>query len=190
MNTVTDETARVHDAPSDNWVYRLLPRRLWAYAQLARWDRPIGVWLLLFPCWWSSALAAAPHWAQLAGYMALFTVGAIAMRGAGCTWNDITDRDIDAAVARTRSRPIPSGQVSLRAALVWMVAQALIAALPDLEDRIGADVKGWARRLAQGAQIRRFPAIVINDFVAQCHATRCGLDDGPQAFEQGAFAGA
>ncbi len=121
----------VADAPRGNWVDTLAPRGTRPYLRLSRADRPIGTWLLLIPCLWAIALAAAVD-----GYRAwdLWLVvscafGAFLMRGAGCTWNDITDRDIDAAVARTRSRPLPSGQVTVRAALVWMVAQALVAAL-------------------------------------------------------------
>ncbi|MDN2567927.1 4-hydroxybenzoate octaprenyltransferase [Aquibium sp. A9E412] len=125
---------RVADAPSGHWVYSALPRTLWPFAQLARWDRPIGWWLLLWPCWWSAALAAsaaAQPGAALADvlpspwHLLLFLVGAIAMRGAGCTYNDIVDTDIDSRVERTRSRPLPSGQVSRRAAATFLVLQAL-----------------------------------------------------------------
>jgi len=125
---------RVADAPSGHWVYSLLPRALWPYAQLARWDRPIGWWLLLWPCWWSAALAATAHarpgdplmsllpnpW-----HLALFLIGAIAMRGAGCTYNDIVDFDIDGKVERTRSRPLPSGQVGKRQAWLFLILQSL-----------------------------------------------------------------
>lgn len=123
-----ERTTGFTDIDPQHWSLRFLPPWARPYGRLARWDRPIGIWLLMLPCWWSAALAVAPQWGRLAGWMALFAVGAIAMRGAGCTWNDITDRDIDAAVARTRSRPIPSGQVSVRAALVWMAVQAFFAA--------------------------------------------------------------
>ena len=111
-----------------NWVDRLAPAPLRPYLRLARADRPIGSWLLLLPCWWSSALAAvATHaWAPNPWHLVLFAVGTVAMRGAGCTWNDIVDRDIDARVERTRSRPLPSGQVSLPAAVVFLVLQALV----------------------------------------------------------------
>src|ERR1700675_2393014 len=111
-----------------NWVDTLAPGWLRPYWRLARLDRPIGSWLLLLPCWWSTALAAgvAHSIAQLPLTIALFFIGAFAMRGAGCTWNDITDRDLDARVERTRSRPIPAGQVSVPQALVFLVAQALI----------------------------------------------------------------
>jgi 4-hydroxybenzoate polyprenyltransferase len=120
------QQGRVADAPSGHWVYRALPRRLWPLAQLARWDRPVGWMLLLWPCLWSAALAAnaAATWPNPA-HMALFLVGAVAMRGAGCTYNDIIDRDIDAMVERTRSRPLPAGQISTKGAWAFLVAQAL-----------------------------------------------------------------
>ena len=94
-------------------------------------DRPIGTWLLLIPCLWALALAGgAGGFRPWDLWLALSCgIGAFLMRGAGCTWNDITDRDIDAAVTRTRSRPIPSGQVTVKGALIWMAAQSLIAAL-------------------------------------------------------------
>src|SRR3954465_9603738 len=119
--------ARVSDA-TDNWVDPYAP--LWSrpYLRLSRLDRPIGSWLLLMPCWWSAALAAgvAHDVSRLPLTVVLFFIGAFVMRGAGCTWNDITDRDLDARVERTRSRPIPAGQVSVTQALIFLVAQALI----------------------------------------------------------------
>jgi len=126
---------RVADAPSGHWVYRALPRGVWPYAQLARWDRPIGWQLLLWPCWWSAALAAAagavpgtPLAAALPSpwHLVLFLVGAITMRGAGCTYNDLVDQDIDEQVERTRSRPLPSRQVTRRQAWAFLVLQALV----------------------------------------------------------------
>lgn len=137
MDTIQtiDTQGRVADAPSRHWVYRLLPRGIWPYAQLARWDRPIGWWLLMWPCWWSAALAASAH-AQPGApllsvlpspwHLILFMAGAIAMRGAGCTYNDIVDARIDAQVERTRSRPLPSGKVTKRQAWAFLVAQALV----------------------------------------------------------------
>jgi len=120
----------VADAQTNNWVDRYAPDWLKPYARLARWDRPIGFWLLFWPCVWGLALAATNNNPAL-GFdwwgAVLMLVGAILMRGAGCTFNDIVDRDIDMKVARTRSRPIPSGQVSVRDALYFMVAQALLA---------------------------------------------------------------
>jgi 4-hydroxybenzoate polyprenyltransferase len=118
---------RVADA-AGNWVDTRAPQWSRPYLRLSRLDRPIGSWLLLMPCWWSAALAAtvAHSVRQLPLLLALFLVGAFAMRGAGCTWNDITDRDLDAMVERTRSRPIPAGQVSVPQALAFLVIQALI----------------------------------------------------------------
>jgi len=111
-----------------NWVDRLAPASWRPYLRLARADRPIGTWLLLWPCWWSLALAA--NWRSGAlpdlWLMALFGIGAIAMRGAGCTYNDLVDRDYDGRVARTRSRPIPSGQVSVRQAQAFMIFLCLV----------------------------------------------------------------
>jgi 4-hydroxybenzoate polyprenyltransferase len=124
---MSDAAARVADA-TGNWVDTHAPPWSRPYLRLARFDRPIGSWLLLMPCWWSAALAAgvARSPSQLPLQIALFFVGAFLMRGAGCTWNDITDRDLDAKVERTRSRPIPAGQVSVSQALVFLIAQALI----------------------------------------------------------------
>jgi 4-hydroxybenzoate polyprenyltransferase len=123
-------SARVADA-TGNWVDAWAPHWARPYLRLARLDRPIGSWLLLLPCWWSAALAAglARDIAALPLDIVLFFIGAFAMRGAGCTWNDITDRDLDALVERTRSRPIPAGQVSVAGAFVFLVLQALIGLL-------------------------------------------------------------
>src|SRR3954470_8042606 len=119
--------ARVADA-TGNWVDTRAPLWLRPYLRLSRLDRPIGSWLLLMPCWWSAALAAgvARDLHGLSSTVVLFFIGAFVMRGAGCTWNDITDRDLDAKVERTRSRPIPAGQVSVSQALVFLALQALI----------------------------------------------------------------
>src|SRR3954464_4130344 len=118
---------RVADS-TGNWVDTLAPSWLRPYLRLARADRPIGSWLLLMPCWWSAGIAAdyAGHPYPNPWHVLLFFIGAFVMRGAGCTWNDIVDRDLDAKVARTRSRPIPSGQVSVRGATAFLVAQALV----------------------------------------------------------------
>ncbi len=120
---------QVADAAIDNWVDQYAPAWTRPYLRLSRADRPIPVWLLLLPCWWGLALAIlwdqTPRWED--AWIAVGCgIGAFVMRGAGCTWNDITDRKIDALVARTRSRPLPSGQVTVRQALIWMVLQALI----------------------------------------------------------------
>src|SRR5271154_1050391 len=111
-----------------NWVDSLAPAWLKPYLRLARLDRPIGSWLLLLPCWWSAALAAVAEHARAPNlvHILLFFIGAFAMRGAGCTWNDIVDRDLDKSVERTRSRPIPSGQVSAAQAALFLALQALI----------------------------------------------------------------
>ncbi|HZP10479.1 4-hydroxybenzoate octaprenyltransferase [Methyloceanibacter sp.] len=114
--------------PPGNPVERFVPEAILPYLRLARFDRPIGIYLLAFPCLWSASLAARsigdPYpdpW-----LLVLFLIGAIVMRGAGCTYNDIVDRDIDARVARTRTRPLPSGKVTPRAAFLFMVALSLI----------------------------------------------------------------
>ena len=119
----------VADAVAGNWVDRLAPAWSRPYLRLSRADRPIGTWLLLIPCWWGLALAAAATGPRLSDLWiaAGCAAGAWLMRGAGCTWNDITDRDFDGRVARTRSRPIPSGAVSVRQALAWLVIQSLLA---------------------------------------------------------------
>ncbi len=121
---------QVADAVKGNWVDRRAPRGLRPYLRLSRADRPIGTWLLLLPCWWGVLLASLSTGAF--GWRGLWIavgcgIGAVLMRGAGCTWNDITDRHIDSGVARTRSRPIPSGQVDVARAMGWLVAQALVA---------------------------------------------------------------
>jgi 4-hydroxybenzoate polyprenyltransferase len=120
-------TGSVADA-TGNWVDTVAPSWLRPYLRLSRLDRPIGSWLLLLPCWWSSALAAIAAHARAPSlwHIALFFVGAFAMRGAGCTWNDIVDRDLDASVERTRSRPIPSGQVTVAQAAVFLAGQSLV----------------------------------------------------------------
>ena len=123
------------------WVFKILPPALHPYGLLARWDRPIGWWLLLLPAWWGLAIAnfiavLYPSQTNITPmavasddyfyYAVMFFVGAIAMRGAGCTWNDITDRHLDASVERTRHRPLPSGQVTVKQAIVFMILQCLV----------------------------------------------------------------
>ena len=151
MITSPSDSGRVADAPSNNWVYRALPRGAWPYAQLARWDRPIGWQLLLLPCLWSTALAANLSAAvgtfdltRFVTHLLLFFVGAIAMRGAGCTYNDLVDHDIDQAVARTRSRPLPSGRVTRRQAKIFMALQALVGLVVLLQFNLFAIVLGVA----------------------------------------------
>ncbi|MCV2892904.1 4-hydroxybenzoate octaprenyltransferase [Lentibacter sp. XHP0401] len=125
-----EQNGQVADAVKGNWVDRYAPIATRPYLRLSRADRPIGTWLLLIPCWWGLLLAMLHDrlvtWHDL-WIFAACGAGAWLMRGAGCTWNDITDRDFDGAVERTRSRPIPSGQVTTRQAAIWMCLQALIA---------------------------------------------------------------
>lgn len=126
---VPDVAGQVADAAPSNWVDTRAPHWTRPYLRLSRADRPIGTWLLLLPCWWGvllAALSAGPRLFDL-WIMLGCAIGAFLMRGAGCTWNDLSDRDIDGEVARTRSRPIPSGQVTARQALVWAIIQALVA---------------------------------------------------------------
>ncbi len=140
---------QVYDAVRGNWVDRLAPSAARPYLRLSRADRPIGTWLLLLPCWWGVLLAAAAtgwRWFDL-WIIVGCGVGAWLMRGAGCTWNDITDRGIDGQVARTRSRPIPSGQVSARQAAIWMAAQALLAFAILLTFNLNAIILGIASLL-------------------------------------------
>lgn len=144
---------RVADAPSGHWAYKVLPRSAWPFAQLARWDRPIGWWLLLWPCWWSTALAplaraeqALPFWAHLPNpwHLLLFLIGSIAMRGAGCTYNDLVDQNIDDKVARTRSRPLPSGKVTRFQAKAFVAIQALVGLIVLLQFNRYAIIVGFA----------------------------------------------
>ena len=122
-------SAALPDAVAPNFLLRTLPASWTPYMQLARIDRPIGWWLLLLPCWWSDALAGVaqgrgPDWL----HVALFLIGAVSMRGAGSTWNDLIDRKIDAQVERTRHRPLASGRVSPKQALAFLIAQAFVGA--------------------------------------------------------------
>jgi 4-hydroxybenzoate polyprenyltransferase len=141
-----DASGQVADAVTGNWVDRLAPEFTRPYLRLSRADRPIGTWLLLIPCWWGVALAAAQDSWRAGDIWIILgcALGAWLMRGAGCTWNDITDRDFDAAVARTRSRPIPSGQVSVKQAVVWMFAQMVMAGLILLSFNLPAILLGIA----------------------------------------------
>jgi 4-hydroxybenzoate polyprenyltransferase len=122
---------RVPDAAPGNWVDHRAPDSWKPYLRLARFDRPIGAWLLLFPAWWSQALAEVSLGQPFPNpwYLALFWLGAFVMRGAGCTYNDIVDREYDARVARTAARPIPSGQVSVLQAYIFLAALCTIGLL-------------------------------------------------------------
>lgn len=112
------------DIPSDDWIAHQVPPVAQPYARLMRLDRPVGIWLLLLPCWWGVALAG--RGAQDLWYALLFAVGAVAMRGAGCVINDIFDRDFDRQVARTRTRPLASGAIGLPQALVFLALLLLL----------------------------------------------------------------
>jgi 4-hydroxybenzoate polyprenyltransferase len=127
--------ATVPDALPGNWVERLAPVAWRPYLRLGRFDRPVGSWLLLFPCWWSLALAELSESRAFPNpwYVLLFAIGAFVMRAAGCVYNDIVDRDYDAGVARTRNRPIPSGQVSVAAAKAFMLALCFVGLLVLLQ---------------------------------------------------------
>ena len=126
---MSESTGPVADA-TGNWVDRHAPAITRPYLRLARLDRPIGSWLLLMPCWWSVGLAGM-HDGRMPSlwHIILFFIGAFAMRGAGCTWNDLVDRNLDGLVERTRSRPIPSKQVTVAQATAFMLAQAMIGLL-------------------------------------------------------------
>ena len=125
---MTETSHHIADAGKDNWVERLLPQAMQPYAQLMRLDRPIGWWLLLLPCWWGLFLAQIARGGGLPNlwFAFLFLLGAIIMRGAGCTLNDIVDRNYDGLVARTKGRPIPSGRVSVKQAQIFLVSQCLL----------------------------------------------------------------
>ena len=118
------------DSLGETLLMRALPQAALPYARLARLDRPIGTWLLFWPCFWGLALAASEGNAYPPIVsLALFGFGALVMRGAGCTFNDIVDRNIDAKVARTAARPLPSGQLSLRQAWQFLLAQLAVGFL-------------------------------------------------------------
>ena len=131
-STKPDKPGQVADAITGNWVDNFAPIKLRPYLRLSRADRPIGTWLLLIPCWWGLLIGILEDEKVLFNdFWLLFScsIGAFLMRGAGCTWNDILDRKIDGAVERTRSRPIPSGQVNLSQAIFWMILQIGLAGI-------------------------------------------------------------
>ena len=131
QRTKPEVAGEVFDAVKGNWVDRFAPQGSRPYLRLSRADRPIGTWLLLFPCWWGLFFAILADGQFALSDVWIFVgcgLGAFLMRGAGCTWNDITDRKFDGAVERTKSRPIPSGQVSVKSAVIWMGAQVALAA--------------------------------------------------------------
>ncbi len=134
---MTDEDQNHHhsDRPADavkgSWVDERAPEFAKPYLRMMRADRPVGWWLLLWPCWWSLALAGAgpDSWTLYV----LFYIGAVAMRGAGCTYNDIVDRNFDGRVARTQARPLPSGAITVRQAILFMLALCLAGLLVLLQ---------------------------------------------------------
>ncbi|MEN2494596.1 MAG: 4-hydroxybenzoate octaprenyltransferase [Hyphomicrobiaceae bacterium hypho_1] len=138
MSQNISRSSIIADALSDNWVDKYAPESLKPYFKLARLDRPAGLWLLLLPCWLGQLLSEleAGHYFPDLYFMFLFAVGAFVMRGAGCTWNDIIDRDYDGRVARTALRPIPSGQVSVKEAFLFAVSLSLIGFLTIIQFNI------------------------------------------------------
>lgn len=156
------------DAPPGNWLDRFGPDWLKPYGRLARWDRPIGWWLLLWPCWWSTALVAVAEerGAPNVWHLLLFLVGAIAMRGAGCTYNDLIDRDLDAKVERTKRRPLPSGAVTPAQAMLFLMLQALVGALVLLQFNRFTIVLGLVSLLVVAAypfakRVTNWPQVVL-----------------------------
>ncbi|MGY6534301.1 MAG: 4-hydroxybenzoate octaprenyltransferase [Pararhodobacter sp.] len=140
------QDAGIADRVQDNWVDTHAPADLQPYLRLSRADRPIGTWLLLLPCWWGALLGALAM-PDMRGWLTVWilvacALGAFLMRGAGCTWNDITDRDIDGQVDRTRNRPLAAGHVTVREALIWMGVQALASFLILLTFNSAAIVLG------------------------------------------------
>lgn len=131
MSEIDSEDPRPANVPQDSalpdWL-KTLPEQSQPYAALARWDRPVGIWLLLLPCWMGLVLMRIPagfQWIDLV-WIVLFGIGAVAMRGAGCTWNDIRDKDFDAQVTRTASRPLPAGDVTTQQAYIFLAAQLAV----------------------------------------------------------------
>ncbi len=130
--TTPEPDGQVSDAERGNWVDRFAPKATRPYLRLSRADRPTPVWFLFIPCLMGLLLSilndniVSSHdaWTVLG-----CAIGAFLMRGAGCTWNDISDRKLDAQVERTKSRPLPSGQVTVKGAVIWMAAQAFISLL-------------------------------------------------------------
>ena len=125
----TQNDIRVFDATAQNWVDRFCPVVVRPYLRLSRLDRPIGAWLLFIPCLWGGLAASftSPNIGKTVWIITACAIGSILMRGAGCTWNDITDRQFDGQVKRTATRPLPAGQITPRAAFIWMIAQTALA---------------------------------------------------------------
>ena len=170
--------ARIPDARPGNWVDRFAPGSLKPYLELGRFDRPIGWWLLLWPCWWSVALAAreVPDGWRFAvsggngwpdpALLALFCIGAVAMRAAGCAYNDIVDRDVDGAVVRTALRPLPSGRISpARAAafgtLMALIGLAVLATFNGLAIALGVASLGIVALYPHMKRVTHYPQLVL-----------------------------
>ena len=117
----------IKDAAQSHWVYKM-PKSWQPYLQLSRLDRPIGYWLLALPGWIGLAFAGLSHGLVLTDlkWAVLILIGAIAMRGAGCTYNDIVDQDLDAQVERTALRPLPAGTITTKQAWIWLMAQCMV----------------------------------------------------------------
>lgn len=153
MNDTPQKTIlETADAVEGSWVYRRAPMFVRPYLKLARLDRPVGTWLLLWPCLWSMSMSIAGYSLLELAYVALlFAVGALAMRGAGCTYNDIVDADIDEQVDRTRSRPIPAGEVSSLQAWVFLAGQCLVGLIVLLQFNLFTIYLGTASLLLVAA---------------------------------------
>jgi 4-hydroxybenzoate polyprenyltransferase len=163
---MSGSAGRVADA-TGNWVDGLAPPWTRPYLRLARLDRPIGSWLLLIPCWWSLGIAGM-HAGRVPSFwhIALFFIGAFAMRGAGCTWNDLVDRNLDGLVERTRSRPIPSRQVTIAQATAFMLLQSLIGLAVLFQFNLFTVMTGFASLLVVAVypfmkRITYWPQIVL-----------------------------
>jgi len=148
---MTARSGSASDIRKDHWLFRLLPAGAHPYLTMIRADRPIGTWLLLIPCLWALAMpaAAAGAWPD-AHLLLLFVIGAFVMRGAGCVVNDIADRKIDALVARTASRPLPSGAIRLKQALLFLLCLLLLGLLILLQLSATAIILGVASLLLVG----------------------------------------
>ena len=144
--TRSKDAGPVADAVKGNWVDTRAPDGLKPYLRLARIDRPIGWWLLMWPCWWSAALAAIAAGSSLPNlwHLFLFWAGAVVMRGAGTTWNDLLDRNIDAGVERTRNRPLPAGQVTPKQAFAFAIGLSLIGFIILIQFNLFAILLGIA----------------------------------------------
>ena len=132
MSSLKKSIVKIPDSSEENFVDKYFPNWSIPYLHLSRADRPTGTWLLLLPCWFGILLAyIEKNNLSITFYeiwlLVACTIGAFLMRGAGCTWNDILDKDYDAKVKRTQNRPIPSGQVTIRGAIYWMILQSLLA---------------------------------------------------------------